>query len=141
MDLTSSNLQAISKIYDVTLDTNQWSDVLDELDLQVGSVGCNVFATDHTNTELTSLHVSQKLIPALEYYLEHEYQKLDEAFLPNLHEMIPDQKFVSIHDLYIEPESVTPSSRNYPQSRINTSIIQYNNTHQKITRQVNSETL
>ena len=102
MDLTTGNLEAISKIYDVTLDTNQWSGVLDELDHQVGSVGCNVFVADHTHSELTSLHVSKKLLPALEHYIANEYHKLDEALIPNLHEMIPNQDFVSVHDLYLE---------------------------------------
>ena len=110
MELTTQILRAISQIYDVTLDQTQWEGVLENLDHQIGSIGCNVFVADHVNAELTELNVSPLLKPALEYYIAHNHYKDDEAMLQNYHQLIPEQKFSSIKNLYRESNARFGSS-------------------------------
>ena len=74
MNITPQNLQAISLIYDVTLDSGQWGSVLDEVAHQIGGTRGNVFVvSDHKVTGLSSMYVSTHLAPALDVYLERGY--------------------------------------------------------------------
>ena len=102
MSLTSQNLQAISQIYDVVLDSGRWGSVLEELSRQVSSIGCNVIITDHTFVELTSLNVSTRLAPAAKYFRENGHIKQMEAMLPRIQKIIPKQQFMSSDNIYLE---------------------------------------
>ena len=102
MKLTSQNLQAIPQIYDVVLDSSQWGSVLEELNLQVGSIGCSVIVVDHTFAELTKMYASPKLMPAVEPFVEQGHFKEMEAMLPRMREIIPDGEFMPSHEIYLE---------------------------------------
>ena len=102
MNPTTQNLQAISQIYDVVLDSGQWGSVLEELAQQVGSIGCNVIIADHTFVELTSLNVSTRLAPAAKYFRENGHIKQMEAMLPKIRQIIPQQRFMSSDNIYLE---------------------------------------
>ncbi len=99
MKLTSQNLQAISQIYDVALDSNQSSSVLEDLGQQVGSIGCNVIVRDYTFTELTKINVSTKLMAAADHFVKNGYIKEMEVMLPNIQKIMPDQNFMSTPDI------------------------------------------
>jgi DNA-binding CsgD family transcriptional regulator len=102
MEITSKDLQAISKIYDVALDSTKWTGVLNELAQQVGGIGSNVSVADHTIGELTSIQLSTKLMPGVATYLEGGYAKQDVAAMPNFHNIIPDQRFMTPDAIFLE---------------------------------------
>jgi DNA-binding CsgD family transcriptional regulator len=102
MKLTAQNLQAIPEIYDVVLDSDRWGNVLEVLAQQVGSIGSNVIVEDHSVAELTMVRVSSNLMVAAEHFVKNGYIMEMETILPNIRKIIPLQKFMSSHDVYLE---------------------------------------
>ncbi len=102
MKITSQDLEIISNIYDVALDSTKWMGVLDDLVKRTGCVGSNVFIADHIHGELSSAHVSEGLGPAFQVYIERGFNKIDEIAIPNLHNIIPERKLVKNSDAYVE---------------------------------------
>jgi DNA-binding CsgD family transcriptional regulator len=101
MNLTTANLQAIEKIYNVVTEPKQWPTVLDSLDEQVGSIGCNVFVMDHTLDELTSAYISTRLLPTLNDYLSSGMDRIEAPASCALREIIPGRKLTRVSDAYL----------------------------------------
>ena len=112
MNLTTQTLEAVAKTYDVTLDSSHWAGVLDELNHQVGSIGCNVIVSDHTFAELTTINVSTKLKSAAKHFQEQGYVDELELMMPNLQGIGPHQNFISSYDLYLEHNRIHGTSFN-----------------------------
>ena len=100
MNLSSAQLNTISRIYDTLLDPSKWVDILDDLAVQMACVGCNIFVADHTQHELTVAHISRNLIPLFQYYIENEYDEVERPVLSEMNKIITRQGLIPIKKVY-----------------------------------------
>jgi len=102
MNLTSKQLQSITRIYDVLLDSSLWTDVLDELSNQVRAEGTSLLITDHISEELSAIHLSSKLLPWVQDYLDRGLDEAEMKLTLDVPRLIKQQGLVGLSEIASE---------------------------------------